>query len=867
MNVRTVRLVTRTALPLLAMVAGTAVLAQPSPAGAQQPPPQPAPYDQPWGGQPPVSGQPPVGGQPGAPGVPPGAPPTGPGAEQQPGGFGAGFGAQGSANFGGAELGLGAEATAGAETKVTTQQQEWEDRDRSLIEQVGLSGSTGLLHTSLAGSGAEGTFRVGFLMDWFTTGGFLCNSDTPCRSLYAGQEQDDSASHVGALFSLNMTPFSFLEAYAAIRTYANSNDHGSPQLLQVLGDTTFGAKGFMPERIGGVLGFGGEARLLLLNSAGSVGPAGGGTSAEFMALTTADFRKEHNEGFPLRLNLNLGYRLDNSGIVVEDVEALRAERNPSAAGGLGRIPISRIERYGLGINRVDFFKINFGVDVPWDYVQPFAEYTVDIPVNRQGYECHTRTISSGDVCLALQDLNDPMSGAPGYSAAPSRLTIGARTTPFEKSFRGLSATLAFDIGLSATSTFIEEVAPQAPWTLYLGLGYAFDTQERKVEAPPAPPPPPPPVQLPPPPEYFARGVVKEAGTTTMIANAIITVEGRTEPPVATAADGRFLTYKLDVGQFNLAITAEGYKPGVCPVTIAAAVPALPAGLGGPEAGAPTQPGMPPGMGAPTQPGFPPGLGAPTQPGFPPGAATQPGVPPGPGVPPTAEPAVQPTGPIFTDVECQLEALPRKGDVEGAVMDSAGGRVGDATVEIIDAEGKVNKLSAAGGSFSLKGLPPGKAKVKAEAKDYMLYNSEFTVAPRETAKVTVTLVKRPTLANVRIFGNEIRISKQIHFDTDSARIMGDSNELMAEIADVIHRNPTAKKIEIQGHTDNTGTKEHNDKLSQDRADAVRTWLTGHGIDGSRLTAKGYGQSRPIAPNVTPANRARNRRVQFMILEKQ
>jgi outer membrane protein OmpA-like peptidoglycan-associated protein len=84
--------------------------------------------------------------------------------------------------------------------------------------------------------------------------------------------------------------------------------------------------------------------------------------------------------------------------------------------------------------------------------------------------------------------------------------------------------------------------------------------------------------------------------------------------------------------------------------------------------------------------------------------------------------------------------------------------------------------------------------------------------------------------------------------------------------VMQRTPNLKKVEIQGHTDNTGPRDHNLKLSEDRANAVRTWLTNAGVDGSRLVAKGYGQDRPLAPNVTPANKAKNRRVQFIILEK-
>ena len=73
------------------------------------------------------------------------------------------------------------------------------------------------------------------------------------------------------------------------------------------------------------------------------------------------------------------------------------------------------------------------------------------------------------------------------------------------------------------------------------------------------------------------------------------------------------------------------------------------------------------------------------------------------------------------------------------------------------------------------------------------------------------------------------------------------------------------MEIQGHTDNTGTREHNLQLSDARASSVKKWLVEAGVDTNRLVAKGYGQDRPIAPNVTAANRTRNRRVQFIILE--
>ena len=162
--------------------------------------------------------------------------------------------------------------------------------------------------------------------------------------------------------------------------------------------------------------------------------------------------------------------------------------------------------------------------------------------------------------------------------------------------------------------------------------------------------------------------------------------------------------------------------------------------------------------------------------------------------------------------------------------------------------------------------PGEIKVRTEAEKYLLNLDTGKIEPRKDAQLTINLNARPKRANVIVTQNQIIIRKQIHFETDSAVIQGDSTSLMEEIADVINRNEDIKLVEIQGHTDNTGTREHNQDLSDRRANSVKDWLTSHGIDASRLEAKGYGQTRPIAPNVTARNRARNRRVQFVIKDR-
>lgn len=103
---------------------------------------------------------------------------------------------------------------------------------------------------------------------------------------------------------------------------------------------------------------------------------------------------------------------------------------------------------------------------------------------------------------------------------------------------------------------------------------------------------------------------------------------------------------------------------------------------------------------------------------------------------------------------------------------------------------------------------------------------------------------------------------IEFETAKATIRPTSYPLLDEIAQQFIENPSFI-IEVQGHTDNTGKADKNQELSQNRANAVREYLISKGVPAERMTAKGYGQDRPIADNKTKAGRAKNRRVEFDI----
>ena len=101
---------------------------------------------------------------------------------------------------------------------------------------------------------------------------------------------------------------------------------------------------------------------------------------------------------------------------------------------------------------------------------------------------------------------------------------------------------------------------------------------------------------------------------------------------------------------------------------------------------------------------------------------------------------------------------------------------------------------------------------------------------------------------------------LYFDTDKWDIKPAGYPILTEVTNVLKKNPDVK-VEIQGHTDSRGTDAHNQKLSENRANAVMNYLVKAGIDASRLTAKGLGESRPAVPNTSAENMAKNRRVQL------
>ncbi|MEK7224994.1 MAG: OmpA family protein [Bacteroidota bacterium] len=104
---------------------------------------------------------------------------------------------------------------------------------------------------------------------------------------------------------------------------------------------------------------------------------------------------------------------------------------------------------------------------------------------------------------------------------------------------------------------------------------------------------------------------------------------------------------------------------------------------------------------------------------------------------------------------------------------------------------------------------------------------------------------------------------VHFDVDKASLRPDSYTQLTELFEYLQRHPDIK-VEIAGHTDNTGGDAHNLKLSQDRANTIRNYLLKKGIKPTQVTAKGYGTAYPVADNATEEGKQLNRRTEVRIL---
>ncbi|HSC87349.1 MAG TPA: OmpA family protein, partial [Polyangiaceae bacterium] len=691
-------------------------------------------------------------------------------------------------------------------------------RKSALGEQNTLSGSTGLMRVRVAGSGPAGSFRVAIASGYFGQTGFLCTPSTVCPDPVTGAALPvDDAQRARVVGTLSATPWSFLEAFVGLNNTVSTNSNGSPtRTLQATGDLNLGVKVFVPQKPDRVFYFGGETELSLLTGTGGPGFDSGATGFALRALGTLDFTNRFDEErrFPLRAHLNLGYRFDNSANLVAEFES---QPYPQGNGG----PISRIQRYGLHVSRVDAFEIGMGVDFPTRWVRPFLEWTIDVPVNRQGYVCSVQGAAvRGDLCLGA---------AAAINTSPNRFSLGARVYPWQAS--GLALTGALDIGAGATNIFLEEVTPETPYMLWFALGYAVDV---------APiPPKPVEVAVATPTElelrrYIVGQVVNQADGRE-IPSAILRYEGEAYTGMVADTHGRFTSADLPPGHYAFLLAAEEYREGRCEIDV-------------PETatGAAPQPGSswePAETGAPVNPYTEEGEPSST----PPASSQRPG-----------EAAITGDGLMEIPVVCKMKELPRVADVVGLVLDAANGAtIADANVTVTDKLNRSLTLAAdAQGSLLFQNVPFGISHLTAAAPGYMTTVMPINLDSRKRLEVHIVLNKRPKKATIEVGPSELKLAQPILFVENSAEVAADTMIVVEELATILKEQPKVKLVEIQVHSDDGGAASYARTLTQDRADQLRKLLIEMGVPENRLVAKGFGPDQPLTPNVSDAAREQN-----------
>jgi len=201
-------------------------------------------------------------------------------------------------------------------------------------------------------------------------------------------------------------------------------------------------------------------------------------------------------------------------------------------------------------------------------------------------------------------------------------------------------------------------------------------------------------------------------------------------------------------------------------------------------------------------------------------------------------------------------------IRGKVFDATSKAPVEADVQLFD----LQSGSLATGAYSdpktgefLVCLPAGrKYALSATAEGYLFYSETYDVAegnPKEPVTLDVPL---STLS----VGSTIAL-RNIFFNTASYELLPASNAELDKLVSLLKGTPNLR-IELGGHTDNVGADAANLTLSDQRAQAVRDYVIAKGVDGARITAKGYGETKPIATNETEAGRAQNRRTEVTVL---
>jgi outer membrane protein OmpA-like peptidoglycan-associated protein len=218
-----------------------------------------------------------------------------------------------------------------------------------------------------------------------------------------------------------------------------------------------------------------------------------------------------------------------------------------------------------------------------------------------------------------------------------------------------------------------------------------------------------------------------------------------------------------------------------------------------------------------------------------------------------------------DAKVRLVPAPRFGRFKGNLTNEADAPV-DGTIDIVSEEGaSLTPATTTGGEFDIQ-LKPGKYQIVIKSEGYLQQGAAVVVEPLGRTIRNFVLKPVPKRRISVLTKDKIEITTKVPFEYNKARLLRAAEFILDDVVDLILANPQVTQIRIEGHTDNIGEATYNQDLSRERAESVMEYLVGKGVPKERLVAEGYGFSRPIAANDTEEGRAKNRRVEFVIVEQ-
>ncbi|MGA0162894.1 MAG: carboxypeptidase regulatory-like domain-containing protein [Bdellovibrionota bacterium] len=207
-------------------------------------------------------------------------------------------------------------------------------------------------------------------------------------------------------------------------------------------------------------------------------------------------------------------------------------------------------------------------------------------------------------------------------------------------------------------------------------------------------------------------------------------------------------------------------------------------------------------------------------------------------------------------------LPNEGTCAGKVLNQDGTGL---TAVFTDFSGNISPFGTdpLSGNYK-KVLKPGRYTFKVQAENYLPQEVICEVSQGENTQLDIMLEKPQKAVVVE---DKIVLPEAIFFAFNSDQIEGRSFETLDQVTEVILKANSQDVISIEGHTDSVGSEEYNQNLSERRAKSVRQYLINQGVDANRLRASGFGETKPVATNVTGEGRSENRRVEFNIFRAQ